>query len=453
MSDLAVLAVTEAAAAIKRRETTCAALLDALARRIAAHEPQVRAWETLDLERARLRAQQLDQMLVEGQPVEPLHGVPVGIKDIFYTEGLPTRAGSPIHQDFVPDHDATAVRRLRQAGAIILGKTATTQFAYADPAPTRNPWNLAHTPGGSSSGSAAAVADCMVPAALGTQTGGSVLRPAAFCGIVGLKPTYGRIGRGGVFPLAWSLDHVGVLARTVSDAALLLSVLAGHEAGDPTAASAPVDDYMAAVADPQAPRIGFVRRLFRERTDPDAWAMLEQTAQLLASAGALVADAELPDEFDAVLDIHHVIMAAEVAAYHAPTFSERPGDYRPHLRALIETGLLVPASAYLHAQRARRHLSRLTLRLFERHDVLLMSPAPGPAPRSLDSTGDPACNAPWSLLGFPALTLPIGLDEQGLPLGMQLVAAPWQEAGLLRAARWCEMVLDVSLEPPPVLKG
>lgn len=448
IAGLESLSVTEAAAAVRRGEVSAVALVEALSRRIATREPQVLAWETLDLEGAYAQARALDQDLAAGRLRGPLHGVPVGIKDIFYTAGLPTRAGSRIYHDFVPHSDATAVARLRRAGAVILGKTATTQFAMGDPAPTRNPWNLDHTPGGSSSGSAAAVADRMVPAALGTQTAGSVLRPAAFCGVVGLKPTYGRIGRGGVFPLAWSLDHVGVLTRTVTDAALLLAVLAGPEPGDVTAAPVPVAEYGAAMADPQPPRIGLVRRFFQERTEPEAWAKLEAVAQQFQAAGAGLEEIEPPPEFDAVLDIHRILMAAEAAAYHAQNFQQWPDAYRPRLRALIETGQLIPAAAYLQAQRTRRHLARSLLALFERCDVLLTSSAPGPAPQGLDSTGDPACNAPWSLVGFPALSLPIGLDRRGLPLGAQLVAGPWQEAQLLRAACWCERTLGVSLVLP-----
>lgn len=445
---LASLSAAEARAALRRRELSATGLVEALARRIEEREPHVLAWETLDLEGAYRQAQILDEELEDGCLRGPLHGLPVGVKDIFYTAGLPTRAGSPIYRDFVPAFDATAVRRLRRAGAIVLGKTATTQFAFADPAPTRNPWNLEHTPGGSSSGSAAAVAAGMVPAALGSQTGGSVLRPAAYCGIVGLKPTYGRIGRAGVFPVAWSMDHVGVLTRTVVDAALLLSALAGPEAGDPTAAAVPVPDYLAALENPRPPRIGLVRRLFQERTEPEAWAQLEATAQGLARAGAQVEEVEPAPEFDFLFDVYNIITAAEAAAYHAPTFAQRPDDYRPLLRAFIETGQLIPTTAYLQAQRARHHLARAALRLFDRWDVLLTSATTGPAPRGLESTGDPACNAPWSVFGFPALTLPIGLSGQGLPLGAQLVAAPWQEGRLLNAARWCELILEVSLVPP-----
>lgn len=446
--DLAALSAAEVVAAIRRQEISATAVLDVLSRRIKQREPQVLAWETLDLEGAYRQAALLDQALQAGHVRGPLHGVPIGIKDIFYTAGLPTRAGSPIYQDFVPSFDATPVRRLREAGAIILGKTTTTQFAVTDPAPTRNPWDLEHTPGGSSSGSAAAVADRMVPVALGTQTAGSTLRPAAFCGLVGLKPTYGRIGRSGIFPLAWSLDHVGILVRTVTDAALVLSVLAGADRNDPTAAAVPAPNYMQAVADPKPPRIGLVRRLFQGRTDAEAWAKLEAATQLLAGAGATVDEVEPSPGFDAVLDVHRLILSAEAAAYHGPTFRQRPDDYRPRIRAMIETGHLIPATAYLHAQRARRSLARDALRLFAHCDVLLMSPAPGAAPRGLEFTGDPVCNSPWTLCGFPALTLPIGLNSQGLPLGAQLVAAPWQEARLLNAARWCEVALGINLVPP-----
>jgi aspartyl-tRNA(Asn)/glutamyl-tRNA(Gln) amidotransferase subunit A len=441
------LTASEIASAVRQKDLSASDVVEALLTVSAEREPDILAWETLDGDGARLQAETLDRELASGRARGPLHGVPVGIKDIIYTAGLATRAGSPLYRDFVPDRDATAVRRLRSAGAIILGKTATTQFAMGDAPPTRNPWRREHTPGGSSSGSAAAVAARMVPAALGTQTAGSVLRPSAYCGLVGFKPTYGRIGRGGVFPLGWSLDHVGVLCRSVADAALLLIVLAGPEPGDRTAAQAPGADYRRAVTQARAPRIGLARHWFQQRTEPEAWSFVETSAGRFAGEGAMVEDVSLPPEFEVAADAQRIIMASEAASYHAQNFATSPDAYRPRLRALIETGQLIPVPVYQHAQRVRHAIARATLPLFERYDVLLMSSAPGPAPLGLESTGDPVCNAPWSLCGFPALTLPVGLAGPGLPVGIQLVAAPWQEAILLRSARWCEQVLGFDSRP------
>lgn len=446
--DVKDLSVAQASAALERRETSAVELVEALARRIEQVEPAVLAWETLDLEGARKQARQRDEERAAGNLRGPLHGIPVGIKDIYYTADLPTRAGTVIHKDFRPSLDATAVSRLRRAGAIILGKTTTTEFGFADPAPTRNPWNPEHTPGGSSSGSAASVAAGMCLAAVGSQTGGSVLRPASYCGVVGLKPTYGRIGRRGVFPVAWSMDHPGTFTRTVADAAVVLSVVAGAEPGDPTAASVPVPDYVTALDGAPAPRIGLMRRPFQDLTEPETWDRVEAAASRLASAGAGLLEIETAAEFRSVYDVYNVITAVEAATYHSTTFAQRPDDYRPLLRSFVEIGQMVPTSVYLQAQRARNQLARQALDLFDRCDVLLMSSTTGPAPRGLESTGDPACNAPWSALGFPALTLPIGLSSDGLPLGMQLVAPPWREERLLAAAHWCERALEVDQSPP-----
>jgi aspartyl-tRNA(Asn)/glutamyl-tRNA(Gln) amidotransferase subunit A len=390
----------------------------------------------------------VDEDLAAGRVGGSLAGVPVGVKDIYYTKGLVTRGGSAIYQDFLPRYDATAVRKLRVAGAIILGKTATTQFASGDPPPTRNPFNLEHTPGGSSSGSGAAVGARMVPGALGTQTGGSILRPAAFCGVVGLKPTYGRIGRRGVFALSWGLDHTGVLTRTVSDAALLLAAIAGPDPEDGSAADAPLDDYVGAVADPRPPRIGFIRGAFQQRADPDAWTRLEATADQLAAAGATVEEVKHAPDFDVNWDAHIVIMGAETASVHAQRHHEHPDTYRRLLKGSIELNQLVPAAVYLHAQRVRSHLAREALKLFDGYDVLLTASATGGAPHGIERTGDWVMTGPWTLFGFPAITIPTGLDAKRLPLGAQLATPPWQEAALLRAARWCEQALDVRIAPP-----
>lgn len=416
-------------------------ILDGFRARIEEREPLVHAWETLDLEGAYEQAQALDREAASGRLRGLLQGVPIAVKDVFHVAGLPCKAGSPIYRDFVPEVDAPVVRRLREQGAVILGKSVTTQLAVTDPTVTRNPRNLEHTPGGSSSGSAAAVVDGMAVAGLGTQTAGSTLRPAAFCGIVGLKASYGRISRTGVFPLAWSLDHVGLLARSVEDAALLLSATAGPEPGDPNAAPVPVDDYVAAVASPRPPRIGLVRDFFRERCDPVYWQSLEDTAQRLASAGATVEEAPMPPAFDATVGVLQTILACESHAAYADVFRRRPDDFLPQVRAMIESGALVPAASYLRAQQLRRHLTEAVRPLFQRFDLLLSASSTGPAPRGLESTGDPACNMPWTLLGLPSLSLPIGLADGGLPIGAQLTAAHWQEARLLSGARWCEMTI------------
>src|SRR6266545_4091901 len=276
MPELAELTAYEAALRIRRRELSPVALVESLLRRIDQLEPKVQAWVTVDRAGALTMARHLEQEVQQGSTRGPLHGVPIGIKDIYWTAGMKTTCGSRIFADHVPTYDATTVARLKQAGAIILGKTVTTEFATADPGPTRNPWHLEHTPGGSSSGSAAGVAARMVPAALGSQTGGSIHRPAAYSGVFGLKPTHGRVSTYGVFPVSWCLDHMGPLARTVTDIALVLQVLAGYDPLDPATSRAPVPDYLQAVQRADRPRrLGLVRQFFLEHAAPELRAHTE----------------------------------------------------------------------------------------------------------------------------------------------------------------------------------
>jgi aspartyl-tRNA(Asn)/glutamyl-tRNA(Gln) amidotransferase subunit A len=449
MAELYELTAHEAAQRIRQRELSPVALVESFLQRIAALEPKIQAWVTVDHAGARAAAKQREQEALQGDIRGPLHGVPVGVKDIYYTAGLRTTCGSRIFADFVPTYDATAVSRLRQAGAIILGKTVTTEFATADPGPTRNPWHLEHTPGGSSSGSAAGVAARMVAVALGSQTGGSIQRPAAYCGVFGLKPTHGRVSNYGVFPVSWCLDHMGPLARTVTDVALTLQVLAGHDPLDPSTSRAPVPDYLQALqqAD-RPPRIGLVRQFYLERADPELRSHVEGVAEQLARAGAAVEEVKLPDSFDAVLAAHRVIMHVEAAAVHAELFRRHADLYRPKLRATIETGMLIPGTAYIQAQRLRRIFRGEMSQLLRQVDVLLAPAAPGPAPRDLSTTGDPSFNSPSSFCGLPAITIPSGLNRAGLPLAVQFMGSAWAEDRLLAAARWCEMALNVRLNPP-----
>jgi aspartyl-tRNA(Asn)/glutamyl-tRNA(Gln) amidotransferase subunit A len=451
MAELYDLTAHEAARSIRQGELSPVMLVEALLQRIDGLEPQVQAWVTLDRAGALATARQLEEDMQHGRTRGLLHGVPVGMKDIYYTAGLKTTCGSRILADFVPSYDATPVARLKEAGAIILGKTVTTEFATMDPGPTRNPWHLAHTPGGSSSGSAAAVAARMVPVALGSQTFGSIQRPAAYCGVYGLKPTFGRVSRYGVFPLSWSLDHVGPLARSVTDVALVLQVLAGHDPHDPASSRAPVPDYLQAVQhadDP--PRLGLVRQFYLERADPELRAHTEAVADRLGRAGASVEEVKLPESSSAVLAAHRIIMQVETAAVHADLFRAHAELYRPRIRASIETGSLIPGVHYLQAQRMRRLLRHDMTQVFQGVDFLLMPAAPGPAPRDLTTTGDPSFSALASFTGLPAITIPSGLNTAGMPLAIQLLGPAFADDRLLAAARWCEATLDVTLVPPIV---
>ncbi|RMF85176.1 MAG: amidase, partial [Nitrospinota bacterium] len=401
------LTVTEASQQIQEGVLSPLELVESVFQRITDLEPRLKAWVTLDRDGAIAAAQQATEEAKEGRLRSPLHGIPVGIKDIFYTQGLKTTAGSPVLADFIPPFDATTVARLKAAGAIILGKTTTTEFACFHPTVTRNPWKLNHTPGGSSSGSGAAVAARMCPAALGSQTAGSTLRPAAYCGIVGLKPTYGRISRHGIFPVSWCLDHVGILVRTVQDAALLLQVLAGYDPQDRSSARVPVPPYLAEMKRMERePRIGLVREFFLERADAAVQKNVEEVVTRLSKAGARIEEVKLPPSFSALHAAHRTIMRVEAAAVHAQLFPGNEEKYSQRMRSLIESGTLVPAVYYLRAQRLRQHFCQEMETLLQQVDVLLTPTTPATAPASLETTGDPAFNAPWTFCGIPAISIP-----------------------------------------------
>ncbi|MFH1140551.1 MAG: amidase, partial [Chloroflexota bacterium] len=349
------LTVAQAARMIRSGQLSPVALMESLLERVRRLEPSLKAWVTLDEEAALAAARSSERELKSHGPQGPLHGVPIGIKDIYYTKGTRTTACAPQYANFVPTYDATSIARLKEAGAIILGKAVTTQFAATDPSPTFNPWNPAHTPGGSSSGSAVAVAIRMCPAALGSQTVGSTLRPAAYNGIVGIKPTYGRVSKYGVIPLAWSLDTVGILARSVEDATLLLQVMAGHDDQDPSSSTLPVDDYVGAVAKPLTPpRIGLVRDFFYEHATEEVRRHTDQVVGHLRQGGAAVQEVRLPESFYIHEAARNVVFAVETAAFHQQMFAEGPNAYGPLLRRLIETGSLIAGVDYLQAQRVRR---------------------------------------------------------------------------------------------------
>ena len=422
--------------------------VEALLERIDKIEPTVKAWVHLDREGARRTARERASQAAAGAFVGPLHGVPVALKDIFDVAGMPTRAGANAFAHRQPGTDAASVARLRAAGAVILGKVTTTTFALMDPSPTPNPWNAEHTPGGSSSGSAAAVGARMVPLALGSQTVGSVLRPAAYCGVVGFKPTHGRISAAGVVPLSWSNDHVGIFARAVEDVALTLQILAGPDRADPLSVPHPVDDYLAGLgAGPgPAPRIGVLRALV-ERAAPENVEHLGEVMRRLSAAGAALSDVPLPSSFAGLHDSGQVVVRAEAAAYHAPNFPRLAEEYPPKIREALTVGQGIRAVDFLaargHLRRFRDEMAPTALR----YDALLTPTAPGPAPRGLESTGDPYFCAPWSHAGMPSIALPSGLSRDGLPLSLQLVGGAFAEARLLGAAAWCESVLDFREAP------
>lgn len=431
--------------AAKRR--SCVEVLESCLAKIDEWEPRVKAWVSLDRAGAKKLAEDRDRELAQGKHYGPLHGIPIGIKDIIDIAGLPTACGSALMAQTVAAKDAAVVARLCEAGAIILGKTVTTQFASFDPPVTRNPWNIERTPGGSSSGSAAATATGMCLAAIGSQTGGSITRPASFCGVAGCKPTWGRVSTRGVFPLAPSMDHVGPIARSVRDMAILLDVISGFDSGDLLSANVPATKLCAMLDQSlSVPRLGVLGGDFEDRAELATRDATRSAISALKTAGAHVAEARLPVTLDEILKRHRLIMATEAASYHEERLRNHPDDYRPHIRALVEEGLNVSAAEYIRCRRHQLELSHELVAAFESFDVLICPSTVGAAPDT-SSTGNPSFNSPWSYTGLPTITIPIALDG-GLPLGLQFIARRFDEGVLFRAAAWCESRLaSKSVEP------
>lgn len=451
MTALHDLTAAEAARLIRAGTVSPVALTDALLARIERSQPTLRAFVTVDAAGARAAAQAAEAALHaqadNGTPLGPLHGVPFAAKDIFDAAGLPTSAGYRPLADQPVAGDAFSVARLKAAGAIVVGKTVTTQFASADPSPTVNPWRADRTPAGSSSGSGVSVAARLVPFALGTQTGGSILRPAAYNGAVGLKPTYGRVSRQGIVPLAWSLDHAGPITRSVEDAALVLGVIAGHDSRDPQSLKADVRDYLAALATRlERPHLGLLPD-FLARAEPAVRAHVEGIAQQAAAAGADVRELRFPCDIDLLLAVQSITMQVEGAAVHAAWIARDRTDYSPRIRANVMLGQVLPSWAYLQAQRLRRRFAAQVEPLLDGIDALLL-PTASNLPPGPETTGDPSFQAPWSLLGLPSISLPSGMSEEGLPFATQLVGRALDEPTLLRAAHWLEQMVGFQAQPP-----
>ncbi len=412
------LSVRDLAAAVSRRELTAEAVVRAYAERIEEQEPEIKAWQHFDAGLALSQARELDRADVN----KPLQGVPIGVKDLMDTADMPTTYGSPIYAGHRPPFDAACVASCREAGAVIMGKTVTTEFATFQPGPTRNPRApsaMPHTPGGSSSGSAAAVAAGMVPLAFGTQTAGSIVRPAAYCGVVGYKPTHGTLPLAGTKPLSPSLDTIGVLARSVEDAAFFIGVLART-------------DY--ALASPGALRVGLCQTPHWDRASADARQALSDAARLLEKSGARVSDMAWPAEWNGLTQAQIDIMGNEALAafaperqQHAKLFSAAFADF---LAAARTTDGARAAAAYALAERARCALATV----FRSVDVLLAPSAEGEAPAGLGATGNPIFNRMWTLLGVPCVHVPTGVGMQGLPVGVTVIGPRWGDAQTLAAA-------------------
>ncbi len=424
MKDACKLTATDAGAAIRNGELTPRVLANACLERIGRREAETGAWEVLDGSRIDEQLAKLEQ--VPGPERGLLHGIPVGIKDVYDTADLPTAYGSAIYEGHRPAWDAAAVARLRAAGAVILGKTVTTEFAYWKAGKTRNPHDHSRTPGGSSSGSAAAVADFMVPLATGTQTVASTMRPAAFCGIVGFKPTLGRISTAGIKTLAGSLDTVGMFARCVPDVALIGGVMAGRA------------DWVAARAAAMPPVVAFARTPEWDQVSAAGIAVVEDAARMLEAAGATLSTGSAPAAFATLADDQNQVLAFEAARDFSSEWRHHRALVSPQLSELIEEGLLLSPADYETAQAHRLECMAALDGLFGGADILLAPSALGEAPPLAEGTGDPLMSRAWTLLGLPSISLPAGTGPAGLPLGLQLAARPGRDASLLAAAQWIE---------------
>lgn len=428
-SDLASLTATQISVDLAHGMVSAEEVTRACLDRIAAVEDEVQAFVSLDPEHALAQAKALDRHRLSGYPIGPLHGIPVAVKDIFDTADLPTEYGSPQLAGHRPRDDAQVVARLRAAGAVIIGKTVTTEFAYFHPGKTRNPHDLNRTPGGSSSGSAAAVAAGMVPLAIGSQTNGSVIRPSTFCGVFGLKPSHGLVGRTGALSLSRTLDHIGGFARSLEDMALLMDAIAGYDAGDPDSRryAAPAFRQTLHEPPPITPRFAFVRTPMWDRADAATRDAIEALARDVGAE-----EIELPAYVAEGWEAQRAIMAVEMAA-NLGHYVER-GAVSPQFRDLIAEGRSITATQYLAAVRDGRRYAQSLAEIFEQvADAILTPSAKGPAP-DLATTGDPVFCTFWTLTGLPALNVPLLTSPEGLPVGVQLIGADGRDARLLRTA-------------------
>lgn len=435
-----LMSATDAAASIREGRITSEELVGACLEQIARLDDQVAAWAFVEPELALDQAKKADLALQAGMSMGPLHGIPVGIKDIIDTKDMPTEDGTVLHAGRQPQEDATLISRLREAGAIILGKTVTTELAVFAPAKTKNPHNLQRTPGGSSSGSAAAVAAGMVPLAVGTQTNGSVIRPASFCGVYGYKPTFGLISRHLVLQQSRPLDQIGVFGRSVEDSALIAEVLMGYDPYDPDTRpiARPSLVKMQAQEPPVPPKLAFVKTPVWDQADD---VTREAFAEIVSQLGEHTAEVELPKSFDIAHEQHRIIMEADLARSFEREYTEGKDKLSSILKEMIERGSKMLAVDYNNAVGNVESLYSNFDKIFEWHDAIITPATIGEAPMGLGSTGSPIFCTIWTLCGMPAITLPLLQGENGMPLGLQLVGPRGDDARLLRTARWLVEVL------------
>jgi aspartyl-tRNA(Asn)/glutamyl-tRNA(Gln) amidotransferase subunit A len=466
--DLCYLSIADAAALIAARQLSPVELTRAVLARVLALNPRVNAYITVMAEAATLQASQAEAAVMGGGYLGPLHGIPMGLKDLFDTGGVRTTAGSKLLAERVPEEDAAVVARLKGAGAIIVGKLNMHEFAYGitneNPhyGAARNPWDLDRITGGSSGGSGAATAAGMCVASLGTDTGGSIRIPACFCGIVGLKPTYGRVSRRGVVPLSPTLDHVGPMTRTVEDAAIVLQAIAGHDPNDPGSLDAPVPDLRADIRGGlRGTRVGVMGGFITEPMGPGVKQAVTAAFEKLEGLGASVEPVELPFQPQARM-VNGSIISAEAASYHQTTMESNPGDYDPATLERLAGGRRLLATSYVQALESRRRIRDQLLAVMDGLDLLALPMEPLVAPligggevtlgrRTTDVRGAVTkYTGLFNLTGFPAISLPCGFTPEGLPVGFQLVAKPLEEAALLRAAYAYEEASGWGQRRPPL---
>ncbi len=454
-TELAFITIAEAARRIETKKLSPVELTTALIHRSEALDPQINAFLLPTPDRALDQARAAEREITAGRYRGPMHGIPFALKDIYATAGIRTTGHSRTRIDAVPDFDATTVAKLHESGAVLMGKLATHEFAHGGPSfdlpwpPARNPWNRDHFTGGSSSGSGAAVAAGLVPGALGSDTGGSIRGPAALCGIVGLKPTYGLVSRNGVYTNSFSFDHAGPMTWTVEDCAILLQAIAGHDPKDPASATLPVPDYRAALTgDIRDLRIGIVRHLHEDDcpVTAEVGAALEQAFGVLRSLGATLGEARLRPAQD-YYDVKVTIAESELLAVHEQALRTRPGDFGEDFLGRVLPAVLIGGRDYVQAQRERRHILAEMKPVFEKFDVLVTATAGGPAPRldawrTIEFWRRPSLTTPFNVTGGPALAQCIGLSSSGLPLSMQIVGRPFAETTVLRAAHAYERATE-----------
>jgi aspartyl-tRNA(Asn)/glutamyl-tRNA(Gln) amidotransferase subunit A len=465
--ELCGLSIAQAAELLAVKDISALELTEAYLARIDALNPKVNAYITVTAERATEDARRATEEIQAGKTRGTLHGIPIGLKDLYETAGILTTGGGKFHADYIPGSDCTAAAKLREAGTVLLGKLNTHEYAYGvtttNPhyGATHNPWNLDHIPGGSSGGSGAAIAAGLATASLGTDTGGSIRMPASVCGVVGLKPTFGRVSKAGVIPLSYLLDHAGPITRTVEDAAIVLGAIAGYDPMDATTTRLPVDDYLSGLRDGiKGLRIGVPRSWFFDQLQDGVGEAVEQAIETLAAMGAEVRDIDIPGVGEAMGAVLGIVLA-EAQEIHARALAERPQDFGPDVAAILG-GQPLDTAGMIAALRAKDALTVTARQVLETVDLVLTPTTPivaapiGQDTVSYGGVEEPIlaamirCTGPFNATGLPAISLPCGFTPDGLPVGLQLAGRPFDEALVLRAAYAYEKATDWHLRKPEI---